>query len=176
MAGSSVTLRLERPAPPCAGPRYPIRLNTRTASGGTATVYFPCASVTVLGLLPRTRTVSPETGLPPTAEGTVPGTSTGCWGNAGAHTQSARARATPTARRSRVPGDGWLRGAILIRRVMRWTEGGKTHHPTLRMCAAARRRLNAMRLPSYSVTEYRHGRTYGSTSAGLKYASEGDPA
>jgi len=33
-----------------------------------------------------------------------------------------------------------------------------------------------MRLPSYSVTGYRHGRTYGSTSARLKYASRGDPA
>jgi hypothetical protein len=33
-----------------------------------------------------------------------------------------------------------------------------------------------MRLPSYSVTEYRHGRTYGSTSARLKYASQGNPA
>src|ERR1044072_3832782 len=176
MAGSSVTLRLERPAPPCAVPRYPIRLNTRTASGGTATVYFPCASVTVLGLLPRTRTVTPETGLPPTAEVTVPDTSTGCWVNAGAHTNSARARVIPPARRNRVPWNVSFMGAILILRVMRGTEGGKTHHPTLRMCAAARRRLNAMRLPSYSVTEYRHGRTYGSTSAGLKYASEGDPA
>ena len=33
-----------------------------------------------------------------------------------------------------------------------------------------------MRLPSYCVTEYRHGRTYGSISARLKYASKGNPA
>src|SRR5438270_14062539 len=66
IAGSRVTLTLDRPATLCALPRYPIRLNTRTASGGTATVYFPCASVTVLVLLPRTRTVTPDTGLPPT--------------------------------------------------------------------------------------------------------------
>ena len=33
-----------------------------------------------------------------------------------------------------------------------------------------------MRLPSYCVTEYRPGRTYGSISARLKYASKGNPA
>jgi len=33
-----------------------------------------------------------------------------------------------------------------------------------------------MRLPSYCVTEYRHGRTHGSISARLKYASKGNPA
>ena len=64
MARSMATLMLERPPTVCAVPRYPMRLNTSTASPGAVRVYFPSASVTVLVLDPRTRTVTLRMGVP----------------------------------------------------------------------------------------------------------------
>src|SRR5438477_2275513 len=62
MARSSATLTVVRPAMPCAVPRNPMRLKVSTPFDGASREKFPCASVVVFVVLPRTRTLAPEMG------------------------------------------------------------------------------------------------------------------